>query len=116
MKPQQDIGTAGERLRAMRELMKLERPDFAGLVGLTQTSLANVELGKQRMNEDHFEKVLRVLPHFTLWLTIGGDIDLDGLAASPINACKIAALRLQLGDVPEGYGMERFKAPAEAHG
>lgn len=101
--------SAGDRLRAMRELMGMDRPEFSEHTGLNPITLANIELGKQRMNDDHFEKVLKVFPHYAHWLTFGGDIDVAALAAERDRICKMAALKLQLGDVPKGSGLERFK-------
>ncbi len=43
--------TAGKRLRALRELMGLSRPQFAELVGMTAKRLENIENELQHMHE-----------------------------------------------------------------
>ncbi|VFT04944.1 Helix-turn-helix domain [Pseudomonas aeruginosa] len=54
--------TAGKRLRALRELMGLSRPQFAELVGMTAKRLENIENELQRMPRRGLREGLRNLP------------------------------------------------------
>lgn len=100
--------SAGQRLRGMRELMGMDRKEFAELLGFDYSRLTRIELGKQAMHDVDFERVLRVFPHFSHWLTYAGPIDIDSLAAERDKLCKITAVKLQVGEVPVGYGLEKF--------
>lgn len=103
--------TAGQRLRGMRELMGMDRTEFAKLLGFDYSRLTSIELGKQRMHDIDFDRVLRVFPHFAQWLTFGGPIDVAAMAAERDKLMKMSALKLQIGEVPKGYGLEKFADP-----
>ncbi|MEG7038139.1 helix-turn-helix transcriptional regulator, partial [Pseudomonas aeruginosa] len=49
--------TACKRLRALRELMGLSRPQFTELAGITAKRLENIENELQRMHDEDFEKI-----------------------------------------------------------
>ena len=71
--------TAGQRLRALRDLMGLKRPAFAKLTGIETKRLENIENGRQRMHDIDIEKVCSLYPQFTRWIAYGGPVDREAL-------------------------------------
>ena len=79
MTSQPFLFTAGQRLRALRDLMGLKRPAFAKLTGIETKRLENIENGRQRMHDIDIEKVCSLYPQFTRWIAYGGPVDRDAL-------------------------------------
>lgn len=79
MTTQPFLFTAGQRLRALRDLMGLKRPAFAKLTGIDTKRLENIENGRQRMHDIDIEKVCSLYPQFTRWIAYGGPVDRDAL-------------------------------------
>jgi len=71
--------TAGQRLRALRDLLGLKRPAFAKLTGIDTKRLENIENGRQRMHDIDIEKVCSLYPQFTRWIAYGGPVDRDAV-------------------------------------
>jgi transcriptional regulator with XRE-family HTH domain len=51
----------GIRIRAIREALGLDQATLAGRVGLTRTSLTNLEAGRQRVQLHQVEKMAKAL-------------------------------------------------------
>ena len=84
--------TAGKRLRALRELMGLSRPQFAELVGMTAKRLENIENELQRMHDEDFEKVCGTLPEFSDWIAYEGSIEPESIARKVADSAQAAAV------------------------
>ncbi|MDU3957269.1 MAG: helix-turn-helix transcriptional regulator, partial [Pseudomonas aeruginosa] len=84
--------TAGKRLRALRELMGLSRPQFAELVGMTAKRLENIENELQRMHDEDFEKVCGTFPEFSDWIAYEGSIEPQSIAWKVDDSAQAAAV------------------------
>ena len=98
--------TAGKRLRALRELMGLSRPQFAELVGMTAKRLENIENELQRMHDEDFEKVCGTFPEFSDWIAYEGSIEPQSIAGKVADSAQAAAV----------YLVERNPVLLERHG
>ncbi|HBO3837182.1 helix-turn-helix transcriptional regulator [Pseudomonas aeruginosa] len=98
--------TAGKRLRALRELMGLSRPQFAELVGMTAKRLENIENELQRMHDEDFEKVCGTFPEFSDWIAYEGSIEPQSIAWKVADSAQAAAV----------YLVERNPVLLERHG
>ncbi|HHJ1547009.1 TPA: helix-turn-helix domain-containing protein [Pseudomonas aeruginosa] len=98
--------TAGKRLRALRELMDLSRPQFAELVGMTAKRLENIENELQRMHDEDFEKVCGTFPEFSDWIAYEGSIEPQSIAWKVADSAQAAAV----------YLVERNPVLLERHG
>ncbi|HFL6359675.1 transcriptional regulator [Pseudomonas aeruginosa] len=98
--------TAGKRLRALRELMGLSRPQFAELVGMTAKRLENIENELQRMHDGDFEKVCGTFPEFSDWIAYEGSIEPQSIAWKVADSAQAAAV----------YLVERNPVLLERHG
>jgi len=59
----------GARIKEVRKKMKLSQLELANIVGISQSHLANIELGRKRISYDLLEKIARALkvsPSFLL--------------------------------------------------
>ncbi|HHQ2708561.1 helix-turn-helix transcriptional regulator [Pseudomonas aeruginosa] len=97
---------AGKRLRALRELMGLSRPQFAELVGMTAKRLENIENELQRMHDEDFEKVCGTFPEFSDWIAYEGSIEPQSIAWKVADSAQAAAV----------YLVERNPVLLERHG
>lgn len=68
------------RLRALRKTLEMNQADFAKRLGLSQSTLAMLELGKRNFNEKHLKLVCSAFGVREGWLR-GGEGDM--FAASP---------------------------------
>ncbi|WP_070337005.1 helix-turn-helix domain-containing protein [Pseudomonas aeruginosa] len=98
--------TAGKRLRALRELIGLSRPQFAELVGMTAKRLENIENELQRMHDEDFEKVCGTFPEFSDWIAYEGSIEPQSIAWKVADSAQAAAV----------YLVERNPVLLERHG
>ncbi len=98
--------TAGKRLRALRELMGLSRPQFAELVEMTAKRLENIENELQRMHDEDFEKVCGTFPEFSDWIAYEGSIEPQSIAWKVADSAQAAAV----------YLVERNPVLLEQHG
>ncbi|HIE2335469.1 XRE family transcriptional regulator [Pseudomonas aeruginosa] len=98
--------TAGKRLRALRELMGLSRPQFAELVGMTAKRLENIENELQRMHDEDFEKVCGTFPEFSDWIAYEGSIEPQSIAWKVADSAQAVAV----------YLVERNPVLLEQHG
>ncbi|EPF2498587.1 helix-turn-helix domain-containing protein [Pseudomonas aeruginosa] len=98
--------TAGKRLRALRELMGLSRPQFAELVGMTAKRLENIENELQPMHDEDFEKVCGTFPEFSDWIAYEGSIEPQSIAWKVADSAQAAAV----------YLVERNPVLLERHG
>ncbi|HCI3596230.1 TPA: helix-turn-helix transcriptional regulator [Pseudomonas aeruginosa] len=98
--------TASKRLRALRELMGLSRPQFAELVGMTAKRLENIENELQRMHDEDFEKVCGTFPEFSDWIAYEGSIEPQSIAWKVADSAQAAAV----------YLVERNPVLLERHG
>ncbi|MCV0166752.1 helix-turn-helix domain-containing protein [Pseudomonas aeruginosa] len=98
--------TAGKRLRALRELMGLSRPQFVELVGMTAKRLENIENELQRMHDEDFEKVCGTFPEFSDWIAYEGSIEPQSIAWKVADSAQAAAV----------YLVERNPVLLERHG
>ncbi|HBO2425893.1 TPA: helix-turn-helix transcriptional regulator [Pseudomonas aeruginosa] len=98
--------TAGKRLRTLRELMGLSRPQFAELVGMTAKRLENIENELQHMHDEDFEKVCGTFPEFSDWIAYEGSIEPQSIAWKVADSAQAAAV----------YLVERNPVLLERHG
>ena len=98
--------TAGKRLRALRELMGLSRPQFAELVGMTAKRLENIENELQHMHDEDFEKVCGTFPEFSDWIAYECSIEPQSIAWKVADSAQAAAV----------YLVERNPVLLERHG
>jgi transcriptional regulator with XRE-family HTH domain len=99
--------TASQRLKGLRELTGLKRKEFADILGIDDSHLKSIELGRAELNENDFAKVCRHFPSFTAWLTYEGEIDLAALKQKQEALMRFMAMRIESGHVPEGYFLEK---------
>lgn len=86
--------TAGERLRGLRELMGLNRREFAEVVGMKTKNVENIEFGLQRMHDEDFQRVCSVYPDFARWITYEGPVDSVSVAWKIADSAQRAAVYL----------------------
>lgn len=60
-----------EKIRQIREHLGLNRTEFEAETGVPAKTWANIELGKQKANEDHLQAITRKWPQFAYWLMTG---------------------------------------------
>jgi transcriptional regulator with XRE-family HTH domain len=63
-----------ERIRKLRESLKLDRSEFEAETGIKAKTWANVENGIQRANEEHIKAIIERWPMYAYWLTTGKTI------------------------------------------
>lgn len=97
---------AGQRLKAIRELMGMTRDEFCELVGVEWVRLRNVEQLNAKMAEDEFAKIGRMFPELMPWLTYEGDIVVDDLRNSQEKFCRLVAAKIDAGQIPPGFYLE----------
>lgn len=86
--------TAGERLRALRELTGLSRREFADSVGMKEKDVENIEYSYQRMRDEDFQKVCSVYEDFSRWITYEGPIDSASVTWAVADSAQRAAIYL----------------------
>ena len=57
-----------DKIRKIRESKGYNRTEFEEITGVLAKTWANIELGKQKANEDHLKAITNVWPEFALWL------------------------------------------------
>lgn len=97
---------AGERVKALRELIGFTREDFADLLGIDFVRLRNIEQRKVRMAEEEFAVIGKSFPEMIHWIAYEGDISLDGLRNSEENLCRLIAAKYVAGQLPDGFELE----------
>jgi len=97
---------AGDRLRALRQLIGLKQDEMAELLGIKEIRYKNVEKKNVRMAEDEFSAVCSQFPEFSHYITHEGPINFDELQASQRKFVKFAAAAIEAGKIPEGYFLE----------
>ena len=98
--------TAGKRLKGIRLLAGLTQAEFAELSGIQYDRLRNIEPHKQRMADQDFEAICSTTPPIAGFLTHGGEISLMQLKQAEGKLAKLLVFRIELGEVPAGYGLE----------
>lgn len=63
-----------DRIRKLRESLKLDRTMFATETGIKAKTWANVESGIQKANEEHIKAIINKWPEYAYWLTTGQTI------------------------------------------
>ncbi len=97
---------AGDRLKAIRELMGMTREEFGQLIDIDWVRIKNIEQKKARVAEDEFAKIGQMFPELMPWLTYEGDIDLEGLKTSQEKLCRLVAAKIEAGQIPSGFYLE----------
>ncbi|MFS1525791.1 helix-turn-helix domain-containing protein [Microbulbifer sp. 2304DJ12-6] len=97
---------AGERLKAIRELMGLTREEFANLLSLDMIRISNIEQKRAKVAEEEFEKVGQRFPELIPYLAYEGDIVLADLKASDEKLCALVAAKIEAGQIPRGFHLE----------
>ena len=62
---------ANERIKQLREMLKMSRDDFAQAAGLKSNQLANIEQNKQKAPAWYIEAIGKKWPTYALWLGTG---------------------------------------------
>lgn len=91
--------TAADRLKQLRELMGLQREDFAKLLGMEFSRYKNLELKRGRINEEEFAAIGAVLPDFLHWIICAGDLEWEALQSSQSVWTKLIGARIEAGQV-----------------
>lgn len=99
---------AGERFKGLRELMGMTRREFAEAVQIDEARIRNIELQRTKVNEDDFAKIGQLMPELLPWLTYEADITFDELAQSESKWLRLVAARIEAGQIPEGYYLDKF--------
>ena len=97
---------AGERLKAIRELMGITREDFAKNLQLDFMRLRNIEQCKIRMAEEEFYKIGEAFPEIMPWLTYEGEIKIQTLKDSDSSIIKLIAAKIEAGQIPKGFDLK----------
>ena len=97
---------AGDRMRALRELMGLTRHEMAEFLEIDPMRYANVEKKNVRMAEAEFAAACSRFPEFMGYLTYEGKIDIEELQNSQEKLVRFAAAAIDAGKIPEGYFIE----------
>jgi transcriptional regulator with XRE-family HTH domain len=72
-----NIKRAGSRLRTVRILNGITRPQLCDALGISSDRLRNLETHKQKLNEEDFESISMLWPIFTDYIVKSGHIRLD---------------------------------------
>lgn len=97
---------AGDRLRALRVMIGLEREEMAELLGVSKTRYKNVEQKNARMAEDVIGPLCQKFPELCLYITCEGEIDLNKLKESQEKLVNVIAAKIEAGLIPEGSYIE----------
>jgi transcriptional regulator with XRE-family HTH domain len=97
---------AGDRIKALRELVGITREEFANNLEIDFIRLRNIEQKKCRVSEDEIAKICAAFPEVGPWLAWEGDISLDSLKESQRALCKLIAAKIEAGQIPQGYDLE----------
>jgi transcriptional regulator with XRE-family HTH domain len=98
--------TAGERIRAIRDLTNLTRKEFAQKLNLDFLRLRSIEQGKIRAAEDEFEKVGSAFPAMIYWLTYEGEIILEDLHNSPNDLERVISAKIEADLLPNDLNLK----------
>lgn len=98
--------TAGDRLKALRQLMGLTQEEMAELFDISLSRYKNVEKKTVRMAEGEFSAACSRFPEFVHYLTYQGKIDIKALHESQDKLVRFAAAAIDAGKIPEGYFLE----------
>lgn len=60
-----------QRVRELRNFLKLGRAAFSAETGLPKKTIENIENENQRMNGEQVEAICKRYPEFSNWLTTG---------------------------------------------
>ncbi|BBL58133.1 transcriptional regulator [Methylomonas koyamae] len=56
------------KIRQIRETLGYDRTQFEHVTGINAKTWANIELGKQKANEEHLLAITHNWPEYALWL------------------------------------------------
>lgn len=79
----------GARLKARREKIRMRQAELAESIGLSRTSVTNIELGRQRLFLDQFAKICRSLeiaPSEIISESLSSDAKRQPLRSTSINS------------------------------
>lgn len=60
-----------QRLRSLRDHLKLGRHDFSTSIGMKKQTLANIENERQQINGSYLEAICEAYPEYAYWLVTG---------------------------------------------
>lgn len=66
-----DLETANQRIRALRQALQMTRIEFCEQTGMKLTTLENIEKGRQKVHDEHFQAIARHWPEYLFWLVTG---------------------------------------------
>jgi transcriptional regulator with XRE-family HTH domain len=68
----------GDRLKAVRKVMKFSQDDLSAAIGLTRTSVVNIEKGRQSLTIENLYKISEVfkINPMDLLINTGGDVNI----------------------------------------
>jgi transcriptional regulator with XRE-family HTH domain len=64
-------GTILDRIRAIRKTLDINQSEFAKRIGLTQTSMSMIEIGKSNLTEKHIKMICTTFNVQEKWLRSG---------------------------------------------
>lgn len=64
-----------ERFKQIREWSKLTKKEFGEKIGIKGKTIENIEDGRQRVNEEHIEAIIKHYPFFVYWLVTGKTLE-----------------------------------------
>lgn len=74
-----EFQTAGGRIKGFRQGLRMTRKEFAEKTGIPFHTLGNIEQGKQKAHDEHFQAIARHWPNYVYWLLTGFEPDLEDL-------------------------------------
>lgn len=76
--------TIGERIREVRKARKMSQTEFANLIGLEQTSVSMLEIGRRQVMERHIKVICAACGVSESWLRTGDGEMLDDSGADAL--------------------------------
>lgn len=89
--------TVNQRIKILRKTLGLNQTDFAGKIGITQTSLSQIESEKNGISYDVYKAIVREFDVTHAWLT-DGDGEMFRTVGSKIGAAPIVVTVNEIGD------------------
>lgn len=90
-------GSAGGRLRIIRETLGFTQSEFAEKLGLKFHQVQNIEYGRHRITEEVFASVGKTMPELLPWVVYGSLAKIEAMRDSDTPLCKLIAARIDIG-------------------
>ena len=95
--------TAGERIRIVRELLRLTRDEFSQMFDLDSIRLRSVEVGLSRASESEYQPIGLAMPELLGFLICEQNINLKVLDESNNKYCNLIAGNIRVNKLPKSF-------------